>query len=58
VNETWAVIIPEGGVPGGGDLELMTHENAVENAKFKTKETGVRWNVYKLVQTHTFAGHK
>ncbi len=38
------------------ELEVMLLEDAVANAKFVAKEQGVRCNVYKLVQTHTFPG--
>jgi hypothetical protein len=60
VNPTWAVILPEGAEPANLTLglELMTLEDAVENAKFMAAETGLRWSVHKLTESHTFRGKK
>lgn len=59
MSDTWAVVMPD--VDTTRDhirdgLELMTLETAVENAKWAAREHGRRFNVYKLVETHTFAG--
>jgi hypothetical protein len=56
---TYAVIVREGELPPnemGFELELMTLETALENARWAAKEHGRRYTVYKLTETATFPG--